>query len=138
MKNCWKFYNFYYFIRNFIVWGPALIPSTYMFVSFCSFFLSSLTVVHKGRQWKSGGKQQKSSRAGQHTVVLISKGVGNKKSSRARQQNNLFLFQPNLNIETSPKRQQNILLQSGMITRLITLEMKYFWRINRRNWHFLF
>ena len=47
MKNCWKFYKFYYLIRNFIVWGPALIPSTYMFVSLCSFFLSSLTIVHR-------------------------------------------------------------------------------------------
>ena len=32
-------------------------------VAFCSFFLCSLTVFHRGRQQKKGGRQQKSSRA---------------------------------------------------------------------------
>ena len=36
-----------------------------LFVAFCSFFPGSLTVVHRGRKQKSGGRQQKSSRAGQ-------------------------------------------------------------------------
>ena len=43
------------------------------FVAFCSFFPSSPTVVHRGRQLKSGGRQQKS-------------GGRQQKSSRAGQQ----------------------------------------------------
>jgi hypothetical protein len=46
---------------------------TIIFVAFCSFFLGSLTVVHRGRQLKSGGRQQKS-------------GGRQQKSSRAGQQ----------------------------------------------------
>ena len=34
-----------------------------VFVAFCSFFPCSLTVFIQGRQQKSGGRQQKSSRA---------------------------------------------------------------------------
>ena len=34
-----------------------------LFVAFCSFFPCSLTVVHRGRQRKSGGRQWKCSRA---------------------------------------------------------------------------
>ena len=33
------------------------------FVAFCSFFPCSLTVFHRGKQWKSGSRQWKSSRA---------------------------------------------------------------------------
>ena len=38
------------------------------FVAFCSFFTCSLTVFHRGRQQKSGGRQWKSSRAGQQNI----------------------------------------------------------------------
>ena len=37
--------------------------SKFLFVAFCSFFLCSLTVFHRGGQQKSGGRQWKSSRA---------------------------------------------------------------------------
>jgi len=42
--------------RNFV-------DNTKQFVAFCSFFPCSLTVFIQGRQQKSGGRQQKSSRA---------------------------------------------------------------------------
>ena len=35
----------------------ALHKARYMFVAFCSFFPCSLTVFHRGRQQKSGGRQ---------------------------------------------------------------------------------
>ena len=54
-----------------------------VFVAFCSFFPCSLTFFHRGRKQKSGGRQQKSSRAGQ--------------------QNNFFIFQPDFNVQISPK-----------------------------------
>ena len=57
-----------------------------MFVAFCSYFPGSLTVVHKGRQQKSGVRQQKS-------------GGRQQKSSRAGQQNYFFKFQPYFNLE---------------------------------------
>ena len=41
----------------------GLITVVTNFVAFCSFFPCSLTVVHRGRQWKSGSRQWKSSRA---------------------------------------------------------------------------
>ena len=60
------------------------VPQTgYHFVAFCSFFPSSLTVFHRGRQLKSGSRQQKSFRAGQ--------------------QNIFFIFEPDFNEEISPK-----------------------------------
>ena len=42
-----------------------------IFVAFCSFFPCSLTVVHRGRQWKSGGRQWKSSRAGRQNIFSL-------------------------------------------------------------------
>ena len=52
-----------------------------LFVAFCSFFSCSLTVVHRSRQRKSGGRQWKSSRADKHhswakfKIVLLRKPV---------------------------------------------------------------
>ena len=54
-----------------------------LFVAFCSFFPCSLTVVHRDRQQKSGGRQWKSSRAGQQNILVI--------------------FQPDFSEEISPK-----------------------------------
>ena len=49
---------------SFTVWSVSSnIVQEITFVAFCSFFPYSLTVVHRGRQQKSGGRQQKSSRA---------------------------------------------------------------------------
>ena len=50
--------NFLYALKVFI-----FLPYQLLFVAFCSFFPCSLTVVHRGRKQKSGGRQWKSSRA---------------------------------------------------------------------------
>ena len=79
------------------IWGSMYSFSTSCLLHFVAFFQCSFTVVYRGRQRKSGGRQWKSSRAGQ--------------------QNIFFIFQPDFNIEIyHPKMQQNILLHSGMIT----------------------
>ena len=41
-----------------------------LFVAFCSFFSGSLTVVHRGRQQKSGGRQQKKSLELENSTVF--------------------------------------------------------------------
>ena len=53
-----------------MAWSWLNIDITFNFVAFCSFFPGSLTGFHKGRQLKSGGRQLKSSRAGQQNIVF--------------------------------------------------------------------
>ena len=74
--------------------NPNLIRYLTNFVAFCSFFPCSLTVVHRGRQWKSGVDNEKA-------LVLTNSTVFHRgrqwKSSRAGQQNIFFIFQPDFN-----------------------------------------
>ena len=64
----------------FLKFALEIIPTLcelHIFAAFCSFFSGSFTVVHRGRQLKSGGRQQKS-------------GGRQQKISRAGQQNNFL------------------------------------------------
>ena len=80
------------------------------FVAFCSFFLSSLTVFHRGRQLESvgrhcpWGRQLKSSRAGQqYCFPYGSTTKRQQKSCRAGHQNNFFIFWSPFSIKISPE-----------------------------------
>ena len=71
------------------------------FVACCIFFLCSLTVFHRGRQQKSGGRKWKSSWADkQHCFPRVRWW----KSSR---QNHFFIFHSDFNVEISPKNATN-------------------------------
>ena len=78
----------------------------FFLLHFRSFFLGTLTVVHRGRQQKSGSRQQKSSRVGQ--------------------QNNFLIIWPYFIKKNHPKVQQNILLHSSMITPDIGLNYIFY------------
>ena len=71
------------------------------FVAFCSFFPCSLTVFHMGRQQKSGGRQQKSSRADKQ--LCFPQGQTMKKLQSWKTEYFFFIFQPDFNIEIPPK-----------------------------------
>ena len=62
---------------------------------FVAFFPGSLTVFHKGRQLKSGGRQLKSSKAGQ--------------------QNNFFMYWPHFSIKKMTQKCYNTSCRSSMI-----------------------
>ena len=55
-------------IKKFWAWAGT------RFVALCSFFPGSLTVFHRGRQPESGGRQLKSSRAGNRIISSYFKG----------------------------------------------------------------
>ena len=91
-KKCWDMLTYLWsklriqalvlnLMCNLLTYHLVRKKSKYIFVAFCSFFPCSLTVVHRDRQRKSGGRQWKSSRAGQ--------------------QNIFFIFQPDFNVEIS-------------------------------------
>ena len=95
----------------------------YVFVAFCSFFPCSLTVFIHGRQQKSGGRQQKSSRADKQQFSI---GLDNEKALELENRTIFSYFSLLLIKKYHPKMQQNILLHSGMITPNILVKTQFF------------